>query len=274
MSKYRRVILSLSGLASLALGGFLLIVLFSISRENAALDRNRINLKYIYISIHYYQISHGSLPTGTVPNDFLPPQQRLSWLTILASFWDIGGLGNAIDRNEAWNSSKNTRLSKLNYLTDSDPDPQDLLMRGLTPYVGIAGLGVDSPMLPADHPRSGIFGYDRVTSLGDIRDGLGTTMMVAETSRANGSWMAGGPSTVRGLDRMQKPYVGKGRQFDGVKHRGALVLFADGSIRGIKETVNPRVFEAMSTIAGGERVSLDSQSSWSVSGTSDRFTPH
>ena len=103
----------------------------------------------------------------------------MSWLASLASAWDIGGLHNAIEQGEAWDSPNNARLAKVNYLTDSRPYPKDLLVRGFTPYVGIAGLGADSALLPVAHPQAGAFGYDRITSTEDIRDGLATTMLVS-----------------------------------------------------------------------------------------------
>ena len=45
--------------------------------------------------------------------------------------------------------------------------------------------------------------------------------------------------------------------FGGYHHRGANVAMADGSVRWVRETVAPVVFEAMSTIAGGESVPAD-----------------
>ena len=39
----------------------------------------------------------------------------------------------------------------------------------------------------------------------------------------------------------------------------ANVAMADGSVRFVRETIDPKVFEAMSTIAGGESIPLDSQ---------------
>ena len=93
---------------------------------------------------------------------------------------------------------------------------------GLVPasYIGIAGVGTDAPLLPKSDPRAGIFGYDRVCSLADIKDGVANTMLLAETAKVSGSWLQGGPATVRGLDPAQKPYLGPNRQFGGM-HRGA-----------------------------------------------------
>jgi prepilin-type processing-associated H-X9-DG protein len=79
-------------------------------------------------------------------------------------------------------------------------------------------------------------------------------MAVAETGRALGPWTAGGPPTIRGLDPSDRPYIGQDRQFGGTHPGGSMVLFVDGSVRFVKSSIDPRVFEAMSTIAGGEAV--------------------
>jgi hypothetical protein len=108
-------------------------------------------------------------------------------------------------------------------------------------------------LLPTGHPGSGIFGYDRETAISDIKEGLSTSMMIAESARLSGSWLAGGPPTVRGLDPSEKPYLGPGRKF-GSPHSDncTAVSFPDGSIRLIRASIDPRVFEAISTMAGGE----------------------
>jgi prepilin-type processing-associated H-X9-DG protein len=126
--------------------------------------------------------------------------------------------------------------------------------RELTSYVGIAGLGPDAAALPVEDPRAGVFGFDRLTPLDAITDGTATTMAAAETAESNGPWKAGGPATVRGLDPSRRPYIGRGAQFGGTHRGGAMVAFADGSVRFIRATIDPKVFEALSTIAGGERL--------------------
>jgi prepilin-type processing-associated H-X9-DG protein len=53
-------------------------------------------------------------------------------------------------------------------------------------------------------------------------------------------------------------YIGPGRPFGGLHHgSGANVAFADGSVRFISQTIDPRVFEAVSTISGGKKVPRD-----------------
>jgi Protein of unknown function (DUF1559) len=129
-----------------------------------------------------------------------------------------------------------------------------------THYIGIAGLGTDSPFLPKGHLRAGVFGHDRQTRLADITDGASSTMVVAESGRVRGSWLAGGPATVRGLDTADLPYIGPGRQFggQGLHSAGMYAAFADGGVRFVSDTINPRVLEALSTISGGEAVSASS----------------
>ena len=81
---------------------------------------------------------------------------------------------------------------------------------------------------------------------------LSNTLLLAETGLANGPWTAGGPATVRGLDQGRQPYIGRGRQFGGLHRGGVMVAMADGSVRFLSESIDPKVFEALSTVAGGE----------------------
>ncbi len=63
--------------------------------------------------------------------------------------------------------------------------------------------------------------------------------------------------TVRGLDPARPPYIGPNGQFGGNHPGGANVLFADGSARFVSDSIDPKIFEAMSTMAGGEKLSAD-----------------
>jgi hypothetical protein len=209
--------------------------------------------------------------SATVPNPGLPPERRLSWLVECWGDYIVGGQTDLlIHREEPWDSPTNVvpKFRTLpnfgpvkekaigtisNLICPANPIPPDPGQSpGLTQYVGIAGLGSDAASLPKNHKRAGVFGYDRMTGYGDIRDGLTNTMMVTETCFRNGPWTAGGPPTVRALDPNRLPYIGNGRQFGGSHSGKVCALFADGSVRFLRGTVSPRVFEAFSTIAGSD----------------------
>jgi len=217
------------------------------------------NLKQIGLALASYAEEHGSYPFGSLPNPDLPVDRRLGWMYPLIPRLDLRGFSDADHPDRPWDDPA--------FGSHASPGPGPVRCpsqgRSATPtfptpatYVGIAGLGVDAPGLPRGHARAGFFGDDRATSPRDVTDGLSNTMTVAESFSPAGPWFAGGRNTVRGLDPAQLPYIGRARQFGGTHAGGANVLMADGSVRFVKETVAPKVFEAMSTIAGGEKVSV------------------
>ncbi len=127
-----------------------------------------------------------------------------------------------------------------------------------THYVGIAGVGLDAAEYRADDPATaklrGIFGYDRETKLDQIKDGSGETILLIQVPPDPKSpWIAGGGSTVRGvsedLDCVQSFVCTEYKD-----QRGTFAIMADGKVRFIPATIDPKVFQAMCTIAGGEKI--------------------
>lgn len=242
-----------------------------VREESARAHRQpcRYALWTIALALRSYHDTAGAFPPGTLCSEGLPPERRLSWVPLILNWTDhYQNMMFLFDRNSSWDSQENLYPRILD--TDNNttvPSTQPLwfpiqcrgsrvqLKPGLPDrldYVGIAGLGTDAPTLPGGHPRAGVFGYDRQTSMSDIKDGASNTMLLAETTIANGPWTAGGPASVRGLDPRRQPYIGRGRQFGGNHPGGAMVAFADGSVRFLRESIDPGVFEALSTVAGGE----------------------
>jgi prepilin-type processing-associated H-X9-DG protein len=230
------------------------------------------NLKGIVLGLHNYHATHGTFPPGTVSHPALPPAGRLGWPVSVHQ--EVGGgVDPGIDGAKGWDEPPNRTLIYTHppgvgiswkpqdsfdvFVCPSAPDGQRKLRPTLLSFIGIAGLGSDAPTLPAGHPRSGVFGYDRATRMADIRDGMSQTMMLAESRIGLAPWTAGGPSSVRGVDPRSRPHVGPGRAFGGYHPGGANVAMADGSVRFVRETIDPKVFEAMATIAGGESVPTD-----------------
>jgi prepilin-type processing-associated H-X9-DG protein len=214
------------------------------------------NVRNIVCAVLLYANREGSFPSGTWPNPNLPPERRLSWYAAILPDIENPELWDSLDKDRAWDDPSNDLIanSPIGVLRCPVLPPPPASIPVLTPFIGIAGLGTDAPSLPKGHPRAGVFGYDRQTTLQDLRDGAAYTMVVAESGRVRGRWLAGGPATVRGLDTADLPYLGPRRQFGGIHPEGANVAFADGAVRFIPDTIDPKVFEALSTIAGGEKV--------------------
>jgi hypothetical protein len=91
--------------------------------------------------------------------------------------------------------------------------------------------------------------------------------MVIETNFENGPWSAGGFPTVRGIDTDGSDYLGFTGQFGSLHRTEESTLFkvypecsnctfVDGSVRYLVKTIDPLTFEALATIAGGEKVEL------------------
>lgn len=239
-----------------ALGAVLLPVIGA-ARKAAQQSTDLNNLQQIGLAVHNYHDSYRCLPPGSMSVQDLPPDKGLSWLTRLLPFLGQEPLYRAINYSEPWDSPSNAQVVNVplqQFLSTNHPSYTQHLTggQGKSHYVGIAGMGVDAPTLPKEDPRAGIFGYNRIVRFEDVTDGLSNTIMAAETQENNGPWAAGGLSTIRGLDPARQPYLGAGRQFG--RDGGGLVLFADGSVKVLSSSIDPKVLESMSTIHGGEVV--------------------
>jgi prepilin-type processing-associated H-X9-DG protein len=231
------------------------------------------NLRIIGSGLMTYHDIKGHFPYGTVPNDGLPPERRLSWYVEGWPVFDQSEL--LIDRNDSWDSSRN--LQPISRTVDGTDWPTDYWRLTICPaapdttltasvsctnYVGVSGMGGNyAAALPLTDPWAGLFGYDRRCKETDITNGLSKTMAVVETLIDNGPWTAGGRPTVRGLDQDGQAYLGKDGQFNSghysrsyftwTKHSYSTnILFADGSVRSFTDDMDPATFEAMATIHG------------------------
>ncbi len=235
----------------------------------SARDRTCTNhLRQLGVGLRDYATAHADrFPPGTIGDPDLAPKRRWSWYlavwpyvmpqTVLrvdrAGPWDGPGQRPVRVARSASDSPEDEEVVALtlsrcpgNPLYD-DPERQDA-----NSYLGMAGIGRDAPLLPADRADAGIWGYDRQTSFDEIKDGRGATFLLVETGLDNGPWMAGGPPTVRGIEVDEKPYVGPGRQFGGLHPGVCNVLYADGAVKPIAYEVDPEVFATQAAIADAQ----------------------
>ena len=252
------------------IGGFAILQI----QLNQSADRVECvrNLKQLGLGLRNYVSKFDCLPIGSLRNAALPPEKRLSWLVEAWPYTGDGQRHFSIDRSGAWDSATNLHPT-VRTIDPPDIDrpavfrlyrcplaavrARDASGPGPTDYVGITGIGKDSATLPVNHPRAVVFGNDRLTTFADVKDGLSSTMALCETSVSHGPWTAAGKATLREVDPERQPYLGRGRPFGGLHSAGANVLFLDGSVRFVRNSVSPRVFEATATIAGGEPLELE-----------------
>lgn len=215
-----------------------------------------------------------AFPKGTIGSD--RPDMRASWLLDVLPYLtgtDYAGLAKPlVEKGLSWRDKEFETVAALhipafvNTATASNsPRVQWTSIRealGATHFVGMAGLGLDSPSLAAgtDPAKLGVFGYDRATKVADIKDGPENTIAVIQVpSNTQGPWVAGGGSTVRGVPEGATPLDGfVSGEFENPatkkKEKGTMAIMADGRIRFIPATMKPETFRALCTIAGGEKV--------------------
>ncbi len=235
-------------------------------RESARRAQCTLFLHMLGNDLAQYALQHKAFPYGTVPNAALTPERRFSWYV---EAWPAVGFKNTrllVELEKPWDAPENL-FQRLVAVDDQGreqpvavvpkfhcpahryrPSPDQ---PGLTTYIGLAGLGEDTPLVAAAEPRLGIWGYDRRTPLDRITDGLQVTLLLAETGIELGPWTAGGPATVRGLPLDRQPWLGVGRTLGGLHPGGCNAVFADPRVQFIAEDIDPLVLAAMITIAGG-----------------------
>jgi len=225
-----------------------------------------------------YRDKNGAFPRGTFnrnpsaerQNRPWPPDQRISWMAEILPEMGYSEIFQKIDPQKSWRDEENLLPAMAlipEFLDGRNPNrshfihyPNVLLEVAATDFVGMAGVGMDAASYDekdSDNAKKlGIFGYDRVTKVSDIADGLPSTILLIQVPAAyKNPWLAGGGATVRGCPETGsvKPFVSD--QPDGKK--GTIAIMADGTVRFIPDNIPDAVFKAMCTIKGGEKVDLD-----------------
>ncbi len=239
------------GAASIAIPAVLVALLLPAvqqAREAARRSQSKNNMKQIGLAMHNYADTFNHFPTGTVENDDLDVEERLSWMVSILPFMDQAPLYNQIDMKEGHESATNAPLLSIaipTYLNPAlSPEP------GATHYVGIGGITEEGPTAELPSKIAGVFGYNRKTRFADIHDGTSNTVMVAESTGFTGPWGQGGASTIRPFT--QQPYINGPDGIGGPYRGGCHMLLSDGSVRFVSENIDGRTLESLSTIQGGE----------------------
>ncbi|HEY7425105.1 MAG TPA: DUF1559 domain-containing protein [Gemmataceae bacterium] len=183
------------------------------------------------------------------------PEERLSWVVALLPYLEQASLYQRFDLEKGY--AGNLPAAQTRIKTLLCPALQDVATdEAVTPYLAMSGIGPDAAEQPAGAAGNGFMGYDRLTSVTMIKDGTSNTIALMETRLGLGPWARGGSSTLRGFDPADVPLHGDQRPFGG--HPGIMpAAMADGSVRFLSPSIDPKKLAAAITIDGAEMVDLD-----------------
>ena len=230
--------LRVAGVA-LVLGPAVLVTSLAVGNADRESRREQcaVQLKRLGLVLNEYNEKHGHFPAPALAGHDRTP--LLSWRVALLPYLGYQSLYERFHLDEPWDSPHNRAL-----LTEMPPEfacPSGPGRRqGRTGYLVIVGPvtefgSVNTPFEPT-----------RGVDIREMIDGTSNTILVLETDALvpwtkpdDLRWAPGGP-----LPKLASPHAG-----------GTHVLFADGSRRFLKPTIEPNILLGLLTINGGEVLS-------------------
>lgn len=203
--------------------------------------RSHYSLEEIGLAFHNYHDANNVFPPKATFDSTGRPLQ--SWLTFLLPYLGREELLSQIDQKIPWDDPRNEKLFQQeiyqllnhrvlrNRVQYREPVEYDAQGRALTHYAANANY------------LSGLS-----LKITEIPDGVSHTMLAGEVNANFRPW--GDPLNIRDpqLGLNKSPH-GFGGPFEGGVH----VLYADGHVDFVSENIDPQVFEASGTPAGGEK---------------------
>lgn len=208
----------------------LLLPAVQAGREAARRAQSTNNLKQIGLALHNYHDVYGSFPPAVIVDD--QGQPLASGMVLLLPFLEYNSIYTQWQMDKAWDSPENFDLSMAVIKSFQDPsstNPSD----SRTDYFFVGGNG--APFDESVPPKS----------IAQITDGLSNTLFVIEMRNDSTSWAEPNVFDYAAYPQGMPPGY----------HPGANVgLLGDGSVKMIRNTLDPITLEAISTASGGETV--------------------
>jgi len=208
----------------------LLLPAVQASREAARRMSSSNNLKQILLAFHNYEATYRYFPAAIQRDP--QGQPLLSWRVAILPFIDQVELYNQFHLDEPWDSEHNIKL--LDRMPAVYADPSLTLPPGMTIYQVPTGDGL-------------LFDPSEAVRFALVRDGLAYTIAAFEANAEVAvPWTKPADAKIDPTNPLAAM----------AKHRpgGFNVALADGSVRFISKEIDPQLFWALLTRAGGENV--------------------
>jgi prepilin-type processing-associated H-X9-DG protein/prepilin-type N-terminal cleavage/methylation domain-containing protein len=227
-------------------------------REAANRIRCTNNLRQIGIALHHYHDACRTFPPGGIewrsPGDF--SKRQLAWCAFLLPYLEQESVYRSLNLNKPFDSPENAQGAAAVLPVFLCPSKRrtnyQFEGRGVCDYGGIFG----QALFGNNSPPNGTLLFDKPISIAMIADGTSCTVMMSEdTQRDDAQWI-----NAMNLFDVASP-INRGPLYDADIHSehtgGANGLFADGSVRFLRETMELWLLAAIVTRAGGEAVPDD-----------------
>jgi hypothetical protein len=209
-------------------------------REGDPPPQCRNKLKQIGIALHNYHDDYGCFPPPYIADASGKPMH--SWRVLLLPYIEERSLYELYDFSEPWNGPNNRLLAgeipAVYRCTD--------LPRGLTSESAFLAIVGPSTAWRTDQP----------TSLSDIKDGLGNTLMVVEVHESGVNWLEprDWAAATMPLPASQLPQPKYQRHSHGrhAHESGNWGVFADGNVHLLPSDMPPAKLKSLTTIAGSD----------------------
>jgi prepilin-type processing-associated H-X9-DG protein len=201
----------------------------SAAREAARRAQSANNLKQISLCLFTYESATGRFPARA--NFDQQGKPLLSWRVHILPYMEQGALYKQFHLDEPWDSEHNSKLIPM--MPPVYRNPSDVPKPGMASYLAVCGKGL-------------AFDGEQGRKMQDFTRGTSQTIMIVEADSARAvTWTK--PDDWE-YDAKQ-PLAGLGHAHP----NGFNVAFADGSVHFISKALDPKVFHALLTIAGGDR---------------------
>lgn len=263
-------------LVVIALIGALVAILLpavQAAREAARRTQCRNNLKQIGLGLNGYLLAKSTFPIGCVGCDFRAPLKTWSsWNLRLLPFIEQRPLRQLYDDTKPYYHADNRAAVSTNIPTFLCPSSASEILadqRAPTDYGGMSGIEGAAWNAPPGskylrHPRAlGVLLYESPTQPAEISDGLAYTVIAAECVRRamrlegvelayQAAWANGHNCLAQGQDTRinQSP----DNEIYSQHPEAAGVVYCDGHVEFLNESIEQHVLTSLLTRAGGEVV--------------------